>query len=370
MKGKKSLNVILLGSFIDYQIQLANQLCQSDKVSILSSAQKLDCAFDEIIDDKVNYLFLGRGKPWYHPKGFHAIIDFIRTINKIKPDIIHYQAGGSFFYLLLLPFITKYPFVITFHDVKQHVGEYSIITAFIRYFFRKFADNIIVHGEYLKNQMINLYNIPKKKIHFTMIGEHEVAPFLKYAKEIKNPEVNYVLFFGRIYKYKGLEYLIKAEPFITSELPNTKIIIAGAGENFNKYYKMIGNRIDNYEIYNYRLTYEEGATLFQKSNVVCLPYIDASQSGVVCSAYGFKKPVVVTKVGSIPEIVEDGVTGIIVPSKDSQALGKAIVEILKVKNKTIEMGNNAHKKLKTDLSWNNITKEIVIIYKKTIDSYN
>ncbi len=63
--------------------------------------------------------------------------------------------------------------------------------------------------------------------------------------------------------------------------------------------------------------------------MVALPYTEASQSGVVSTAYGFGKPVVVTDVGSIPEIVDDGVTGLIVPPRDPAALAEAIIRLLK-----------------------------------------
>ena len=81
----------------------------------------------------------------------------------------------------------------------------------------------------------------------------------------------------------------------------------------------------NFIVYNYRIPYKEGAELFQRCSVVALPYIDASQSGVIPTAYGFKKPVVVTEVGAIPEIVGDGITGFIVPPRNPEALAEAIV---------------------------------------------
>jgi glycosyltransferase involved in cell wall biosynthesis len=61
---------------------------------------------------------------------------------------------------------------------------------------------------------------------------------------------------------------------------------------------------------------------------VVLPYVEASQSGVVPTAYGFKKPIIATNVGSIDEIVDDGKTGLIVPCQDPRALAEAIIKLL------------------------------------------
>ena len=111
---------------------------------------------------------------------------------------------------------------------------------------------------------------------------------------------------------------------------------------------------ENFIVHNYRISYQEGAELFQRSSVIVLPYIEGSQSGVIPTAYSFKKPVVVTDVGSIPEIVDDGVTGLIVPARNSDELAKAIIKILNDNTLRKNMGERAYIKLKTDLSWDNI----------------
>jgi glycosyltransferase involved in cell wall biosynthesis len=168
------------------------------------------------------------------------------------------------------------------------------------------------------------------------------------------------------YRTISLEYLIEAEPLITKEVPDAKIVIAGKGENFKKYEDMMINR-ETFIVYNYRIPYKEGAELFQRCSVVVLPYIDASQSGVIPTAYGFKKPVVVTDVGSIPEIVDDGITGFIMPPKNPEAWAEVIVKLLKDEKLRREMGENAYKKLKRDLSWDKIAEKTIEVYKKAIE---
>ena len=74
---------------------------------------------------------------------------------------------------------------------------------------------------------------------------------------------------------------------------------------------------------------EVRATLFQQASVVALPYIEASQSGVVPLAYMHMKPVVATTVGGLPEMVDDGRTGYLVPPRDEQALATAVVRLLR-----------------------------------------
>ena len=360
------MRIVSFGGFIDYQIQLANALCKKNTVMLVIPANKLPSEHLGTIDKKVDFHLLGKGKSLYHPTSLLILKDFIKKMNEFKPDVIHLQLGGSIIDFALLPFFKRYPFVATFHDVKLHTGENSWKKNFIRYWERKYSNQIIVHGEKLKEQMIKEYGLPDEKVHAIPIGEHEVAPFKIYERKDLKENGNLILFFGRIWEYKGLEYLIKAEPMITKEVPDAKIIIAGTGEDFKKYEEMMANR-DNFIVYNYRIPYKEGAELFQRCSIVALPYIDASQSGVVPTAYGFKKPVVATNVGAIPEIVDDKITGFIVPPKNPEALADAIVKLLKDEKLRKEMGENAYKKLKNDMSWDKIAEKTIEVYEKTIE---
>ena len=67
------------------------------------------------------------------------------------------------------------------------------------------------------------------------------------------------------------------------------------------------------------------ALYFSASDLVVLPYASATQSGIVQIAYGFGKPVVVTSVGGLPEVVDDGRTGFVVPPKNAGALAESVV---------------------------------------------
>jgi glycosyltransferase involved in cell wall biosynthesis len=311
-------------------------------------ANELPSAHLGTIDKKVDFHLLGKGKSLYHPASLLIFKDFVKKMNEFKPDVIHLQLGGSIMDLALLPFFKRYPIVATFHDVKLHTGENSWKSNFIRHWVRKYSNQIIVHGEKLKEQLIKEYNIPNEKVHVIPIGQHDVVPFKKYERKDLKKDGNLILFFGRIYAYKGLEYLIKAEPMITKEVPNAKIVIAGTGENFKKYEEMMANR-DNFIVHNYHVSYKEGAELFQRCSVVVLP-------------------VVVTDVGAIPEIVDDGVTGFIVPPKNPEALADAIVKLLKDEKLRKQMGENAYKKLKSDLSLDKIAEKTIKVYERALAS--
>src|SRR5258707_5206877 len=125
-------------------------------------------------------------------------------------------------------------------------------------------------------------------------------PHIQIGHECSSPVVQederLLLFFGRIWEYKGLEYLIRAEPLISARVPDVEIVIAGRGEDFEKYRHMMVDP-DRFVIDNETIPDDRVARYFGESSVVVLPYIDASQSGVVPIAYSFSKPVIATTVG-------------------------------------------------------------------------
>lgn len=160
---------------------------------------------------------------------------------------------------------------------------------------------------------------------------------------------------------RNVGYLIEAVPRIVSVIPDVKVVIAGSGD-LSEYTSLLADQ-DHYEIHNRFIPDEEVAGFFQRAAFVVLPYVDASQSGIIPIAYAFKKPVVVTDVGSIPEVVDNGKTGIIVPPKDSGLLAEAIISLLQNPQLLDRMGQNAYDKMRGELSWDAIAREIIRAYR-------
>ncbi len=348
--------------FIDYTIQLTNALAEKDiDALLLLPDEHLREHIGDIGERVRKYIY--HQPRFYSPTNILLILKMLKQLRTFKPDIIHLQ-GGHLFFSLLLPCLRGkgHHLVSTLHDVRPHLGENYLRTRLLLFLTRKYSERIFVHGSQIKGLLKESY--PADRIHVIPIGEHNVAPLKKYEKGLKE-EGNIILFFGRIYQYKGLEYLIRAEPLITKEVPGAKIVIAGRGENFEKYRRLMVNR-ENFVVHNHYIDHKQAAELFERCSLVALPYIEASQSGVVPVAYAFKKPAVVTDVGSLSEVVDNGKTGYIVPAGDEMALAYVIVRLLKDDALRKEMGENGYRKLKRDLSWDKIAEKTVQVYQEVM----
>ncbi|MDV2481656.1 glycosyltransferase family 4 protein [Methanoculleus sp. Wushi-C6] len=351
--------------FYDYTIQMANELARHAEVLLLLPDYRSE-EYLESIDPRVKVSVF----PYSDTSRISMLREIVATVDGFKPDVVHFQVNNPML-CPLLPMLRRYPLVATFHDIEPHPGEDrlldigSLLYRLTLLTSRLLPDRIFVHGRALKETLVREYRVPGRKVHVIPIGEHEVTPFTKFEQEGLGPDGRRILFFGRIHRYKGLECLIRAEPLITREVPDARIVIAGTGEEFGRYEAMMAGR-DAFEVRNYRIPYEEGARLFQQASLVALPYIEASQSGVIPTAYGFRRPVVATDVGGLPEIVDDGRTGYVVPPRDPEALAAALVSLLKDPEACRRMGEQGYTKLKTDMAWSTIVKSLLAVYNELV----
>ena len=203
----------------------------------------------------------------------------------------------------------------------------------------------------LPGAVINLPH-PVYDIYGEKSSREESLNYLKLDNNLK-----YLLFFGLIRKYKGLELLIDAFSKIDDE--NLRLIVAGEFyENKDKYFKQVkklGIRekvifIDNF-IPDNEVKYYFGA-----SEVVVQPYLTATQSGVTQIAYHLECPMIVTNVGGLSEIVLDGKTGFVC-NKNADELADKIRKTLEParRQKFIE----EIRKEKVRFSWNGFVEEVI-----------
>jgi glycosyltransferase involved in cell wall biosynthesis len=341
------------GGMIHYASQLSDALLKTNIVCLIAP-EKICCD----LNNNVNLFKIPAPVRYFSLTTLKFNI-LLRAIDKINPDVVHITIMHPWL-IFALPFLRKYPLVATIHDIGMHRGEWHPVWALSVWMLIRYADKVFVHGTRSMSTLVDR-GVSNSKI--TIIPHGDYSFFTKYSqRDIE--ETNTVLFFGRIVDYKGLEYLIKAEPLITEKEPDVKIIIAGEGD-FEKYRKLI-KYARNFEIFNRFISEEKVAGLFQTAKVIVLPYTEGTQSGIIPIAYAFKKPVVVTNVGDIPEVVDDGKTGFIVPPRDEKALADAIIKLLKDDELRKQMGENAYKKMKEELSWDKIAEKTIEVYKEAI----
>ncbi len=174
-----------------------------------------------------------------------------------------------------------------------------------------------------------------------------------------NPAFRYVLFFGFIRDYKGLDLLLEA--MADDEIREMPIRLLVAGEYYNneeQYQKIIKKfGIENQIVlHNDFIADEDVRYYFCAADLIAQPYKTATQSGVTQIAYHFEKPMLVTNVGGLPEIVPHGKVGYVV-EPEPKPISKAIISFFKE-----EKSNDFLPYIRTEkkkYSWSRLTQSIL-----------
>lgn len=369
--------IVMIGLMApDYMICLANALSEFCDITLLLSNRNMTEIFESghisrdwlvqtgILNPNVSIDLIDYPRGKYLRK-IAITLKLVRLIRKFDPDIIHYQSGGEPWILFGLPLLKNYPLIATIHDAAHHPGDKppAIFLEIKNYLLSRWTDQLILHGKQQAEIILSHFNAPPEKVNTIYIGPVNI--YQKLACGAIPTEPHTILFFGRIHIYKGLEILLSAMPLIADHVPDIRLIIAGSGD-CARLPAMCENHPAWFEVYNRHILAEEVPEIMSRAAIVVLPYIAASQSAVVSVAASFSRPVIATNVGSIPEIVEDGKTGLLVPPGDSYALAQAIIQLLSNPNTCQSMGIAAQNKINSELSWSDAAKKTIDIYEKAI----
>jgi len=259
-----------------------------------------------------------------------------RKLNRERPDLIVFQwwhpfftfAFGSIVRLLDKQLQDRVCFLC--HNVLPH--ESSPVQALLtRYSFNK-VRYFIVHSTPDRRQLESLRPgaIIRQGVHPTYSEFASLSSISRAEarQELGLPaDANVVLFFGLVRKYKGLHYLIDAMDLLPASL-HCHLVIAGEFYDDKAPYvdSITAHDLnDRVAVVDQYIPNEKVAMYFRAANVVALPYVSATQSGIVQIAFGFGTPVITTNVGGLPEAVDDGETGFIVEPENAQEIADAII---------------------------------------------
>ena len=359
--------LIATASF-DYCVEYAEMLAESCDVLLCVAEQKM--SMRAFVDKRVQIASCHWPRH-RDPRNLILIYKLLMRIRAWKPEIVHFLGENIIWLNLLPPLLTRFPVVTTVHDIQYHPGDRDsqrVPRVFIEQFIRQ-ADALIVHGEALRTAALAMLPAKSRAIY---VFPH--VPLRYYAQlaarnklEKKNDGRFRVLFFGRIYEYKGLKYLADAVPQVLSRLASLRIIIAGRGDDL-----VNGNlRIpwtETFDVRNRFIPDMELAQLLTDADVVVLPYIEGSQSGVLMAALAFALPVIVTDIGDIAEVVRTTGTGIVIPPRDSTALADAILELASNMPLRLTLAQNAADALREGLSSKALAAHAEEIYRSVLQS--
>lgn len=259
-----------------------------------------------------------------------------RTIKRVDPQLIVFNWWHPFFGLCygsivqLLPARLRQRVCFLCHNVLPH--ERTLLERLLSAFAFRHVRHFIVHSEEDRQKLLGLKPGARalRNCHpvFSQFGEAGALSKAAARARLGLPaQRKVVLFFGLIRPYKGLNHLIEALPAVLRDV-DCLLLVAGEFYDDKSKYTSLIDRLDLAERVRIEDAYipnEDVHLYFAAADVVVLPYVEASQSGIVPIAYSFNTPVISTRVGGLPEAVLENKTGLLVDAGDPAALAAAIV---------------------------------------------
>ena len=172
-----------------------------------------------------------------------------------------------------------------------------------------------------------------------------------------------VLYLGRLHAKKCPEDLVKAFPKVIQEVPNAKLIFAGAGEQEGKLRGLSSDlNLEGKVIFTGHVSGDDKWHLFKNCDIFVLPSLVEGHPIAMIEAMACAKPVVATNLAPFPEIIKDGETGLLVPVHSPDDLANAIIELALDEDKKIKMGEMAKRDVKERFDINKTADEYLEIY--------
>lgn len=322
---------------------------------------------------------------------FKEILSFFEILGllfQIKPNIIHVnssKAGGvagvagkiyQFFSgKKACPSDRRVRLIFTAHGwaINEDRPDWQI--KLIEFFSRLtclFYDKIICVSEYDRQTALKNNLAPEKKlvtIHngidfakLNFLPKEEAQEKLLTAASAKQPISGVVI--GSIAEWtknKGLAYLLKAVK--RAKIKNARVILIGSGENPDK--EKMRRLIEKYQLKNIHLIewIDHAASYLKAFDTFVLPSLKEGLPYTLIEAMAAKVPVIATNVGGVPEMIENGTTGVLIQPKNSRQLAEKILDLINNPGEARELAEKAKAKAENDFSFTKMKEKTLGLYR-------
>ena len=328
-------NLVLIGSLLPYRGGVAQHTTMLHR-TLIERTKLLTVSFKR---QYPNWLYPGKSNfepdynKDYREQGVYYVLDSLNPFSWIRVGNLIKNNNSK---LVIIPWWTIF-WAPCFVFIAQYLKKNGIKILFLchnilshenAFWKLKLTKHVLLRGDYFlvdntKNAKILSLLLPDANISIHPIPSfHNFPPAKKLLPRRSKLEL---LFFGFVRSYKGVDLLLEAMHF----LKDRDIFLTIAGEwwiNDKKSKEFIEKKqlSPKIEIANRYLKAKEVSEYFSRADVIILPYKDASGTAVIPLAYHYGKPVIATNVGGLPELVEDKISGLLIPPNDSIALAGAI----------------------------------------------
>ncbi|WP_113930703.1 glycosyltransferase [Bacillus sp. P14.5] len=296
---------------------------------------------------------------------FSSVFALKKLIKDFQPDIVHAHYVSSYGVLGALANFHPYYVSVWGRDVFQFPQQGQVNKKLVQFALKK-ADVVCSTSKVMAEET-NLYT--DKKIHVTPFGVN--VEYFNPEKNSITPGKKKVIGTVKALEDKyGIGDLVQAFAKVHKKHPDTELLIVGDGRQRKEYEDLtISLGIANVTTFTGKVPNEEVPAYIKKMTVFAVPSTENSESFGVAAveAMACAVPVVVSNVGGLPEVVVDGVTGIVVPKENPEKLAEAFNQLIDDPHRAAEMGRKGVAHVMENYNWVDNANYMLSLYKKTLE---
>ena len=302
-----------------------------------------------------------------------GLLKTLRQARRERAQIFHlhfFQASALEWITVAAVKAAGFRVVVTAHDVEGLSGEGSRLLASWIY---RAVDAIVAHSEVARRELMASLKIPGSRIALIRFGNFVQNIVDRITKSEARAKLGIaqtgpvVLFFGQIKRVKGLDILLRALPAVIGIHPDLRILIAGRPwrTGFSEYAEIIetlalANHLTMHTSY---VPDELVPYYFRAADVVVLPYRKIYQSAVLMLSLSYGRPVLVSDIEGMTEVVEDGVSAFVFKDGDADGLGRRLSDALADPIAAKRIGESGRRMVEERFGWTRIAEEMAHLYR-------
>jgi spore coat protein SA len=356
--------------------KLANLIQEEADVFIFGTKFRKQLAFEQT----------GAITFYRYPKQEIAYIDqVIAELQELEPDIIQIENRPRFARAVRLAMPEAKIILVmqsTLFLSRPHIGREELHTCL------EAADLIVVNSQYLKDYLLQEFNGSSSKITVNHLGvdidqfrpkwhqdEKDAAELLKKEWGVSDKKI--LLYVGRLVELKGVHHILKAMPEIIKWDPSIVLFIAGSplsptSSNLEYVAKLekLAEKVKEHVIFTQFIPHDEIHKWFQMADLLVVPSAAEPFGLVNVEAMAVGTPVIATHSGGIPEIIENGKTGILIqPERMHDELVWKIVSLFMTPATLMKMGVESVMKVKAHFTWSHTAQRQLALYRKLTNDH-
>lgn len=290
-----------------------------------------------------------------------------RALAAAHLDAIHYHAGllGEMYAPIVAGCIAGIPTrILTLHN---YIVRHAPLRRFIESRVLRRLDRIVAVSDHTKRELVHKKDLAPEQVVVVPNGI-EVAGYsdmlerreARAALGLSN-EALVVGLVGRLHDLKGVDLMIEAVPLIKALAPRLQVVVIGNGPE-EKALRQLAKERDASDVVRFAGYRSDARRFMSALDVLALPSRDEANPLSVLEAMACRKPVVAARVGGVPEVVVEGVTGLLIPPENIRALAEAVLRLLKDTDKRHAMGEAGRERVQIHFSRQAMLEKTAALY--------